>query len=217
MLVVAAIIIVITGVIFSGRSQFNNSILLSSTAYDIALTMRDAETYGLGTRAASGAASAGYGLDFTRAAPGTYTLFADTNPAPGGTNACHALPTNGASAPNAYPGDCVYTAADTTVSNYTLGNGVTVSNFCAHTSVRWLCSTTCGATSPCVAGSAQSQLDIVFLRPNATPFIALSGTYQASQSINQACLAISAPGNATARYIYLSASGQIIANATSCP
>jgi prepilin-type N-terminal cleavage/methylation domain-containing protein len=208
MLVVLAIIITITAVIFAGQSNFSNTILLTSTAYDVALSMRDAETYGLGTRAQGGVANAGYGLDFSAATPTTYTLFADDYPPAGGTNACHTLPTNGASAPNAYPGDCVYGSGDAAVSTYTLGNGVTISNFCAAgSSGSWSCANS--------TTNKLTKLDIVFLRPNATPFISENGTYNAASAIARACITVSSGANS--RYITLAASGQIIASATSCP
>ena len=52
MLVVVAIITVVTAVMFSNQSNFSSSVLLANTTYDVALSARDAETYGLGTRAA---------------------------------------------------------------------------------------------------------------------------------------------------------------------
>jgi prepilin-type N-terminal cleavage/methylation domain-containing protein len=209
MLVVLAIIILMTGLIFSGQSNFNTSVILSSTAYDVALTLRDAETYGLSTRAtASGVASAGYGLDLKSGLVTTYNLFADSYPPAGGTNACHPLPANGASAPNAYPGDCAYTSNDGLVSTYTLGNGVTISNFCASTN---------GTSWSCESGTTNviNQLDIIFLRPNPAPFISTNGIYSQATPMTSACITLSAGTNS--RYISIAANGQIIATAASCP
>lgn len=209
MLVVMAIIIVITGVIFTGQSSFSNTVILTSTAYDVALTMRDAETYGLGTRAQGGISNAAYGLDFRLATPRTYTLFADSFPPAGSPTACHALPPNGASAPNAYPGDCVYGSGDGIVSTYTLGNGVSFSKFCASSNngVSWSCSSD--------AHSPLAQLDLVFQRPNAVPFISENGVYTALPGVTNVCLALSS-GSGT-RFISVSSSGEITASAASCP
>lgn len=202
LLVVAAIILVITAVIFTGQGNFNNSVLLSSTTYDIALSFRDAETYGLGTRAQGGIANAGYGLDFQSGASHSYTFFADSDPPPGNSDACHPLPTNGASAPNAYPGDCVYSQSDGTVSVYQLGNSIGVNKFCASSDngASWTCSTD--------ASNPLNQLDIVFLRPNATPFISENGDYDALSPPTNACLQIAAPGGAS-QYINVYQTGQI--------
>lgn len=199
---VAAIILVITAVIFSGQSNFNNSVVLSSTTYDIALSFRAAETYGLGTRAQSGIVNAGYGLDFQNGTPHSYTFFADSDPPAGDTGACHPLPTNGASAPNAYPGDCVYSQSDGTVSVYQLGNNIGINKFCASedNGSTWMCSTD--------VSNPLNQLDIVFLRPNATPFISENGYYDEASPPTNACLQVAAPGGST-QYINIYRTGRI--------
>lgn len=209
LLVCTGIIILITAVIFSGQTTFNNSVVLTSTAYDIALTMRDAQTYGLGTRSQLGVANAGYGLEFKSTSLTSYTFFADTNPSPG-AGLCHPLPANGAAAPNAYPGDCAYTAgSDALVASYKLGSGMKISDFCAKTTGTWACENS--------HGFSLSRLDLVFERPNGTAFISPNGTYNAATT--DACITITAPSGSS-RYISLSSVSQIVANATSstsCP
>lgn len=205
---VTAIILVITGIIFTGQGSFNNSVILSSASYDIGLTMRNAATYGIGTRAQGGVANSGYGLEFKKGSPSAYSLFVDSSPSPGAVGACHPLPDNGATAPDAYPGDCVLGPGDTTVSTYHLANGLSVSKFCASTNggSAWSCSTD-------LAGTV-NQLDIVFVRPNATPFMSINGTYNKLTPVTNACLTVSS--SVQSRYISISSSGQIIADATSC-
>lgn len=50
MLVVIAIFVVITTIVIARNAQFNNSIILGTLAYDVALSIREAQAYGLGVR-----------------------------------------------------------------------------------------------------------------------------------------------------------------------
>lgn len=202
LLVVLAIIIVITTIALTSQSTFNKTLILTNTAYDIALTIRSAETYGLGSKAVGAVANIGYGVDFQKGTPATFTLFSDTYPA-AGIGACH--PTLDATAPDAEPGDCVYQAAQSEkVLGYTLGNGVTISNFCAFIAGGWVCS----------SGTLTS-LDISFARPNPVAFISTNGVYSVATPASAACITVSQGGNS--RYIAVNAAGRITGNATSCP
>lgn len=202
-MVVLAVIALITAVVISNQGAFNKTFVLANTAYDVALTLRSAETYGLGTRATSGGAvNTGYGLHFQSGTPSSFKFFADAYPSPRGNN-CHGLPAGGAGAPDAQPGDCVYTASDTLVQTYTLGNGIIVQNFCARSSGSWSC-----------MDSGLSTLDIIFMRPNSVPFMSVDGTY--TGNVTAACITLTSPSGG-GKYISVSSSGQIIANAASCP
>lgn len=205
LLVVLAIIIVIMGVVLSSQNSFNKTLILANTAYDVALSLRDAETFGLGSRVTmSGASNVGYGLHFQKSTPGIFTLFSDTNSARGSADNCH--PVADSSSPNARPGNCVYDAAlSEKVLDYTLGNGITVTNMCAFSSGAWSCS----------SGSVTS-LDIVFSRPDSNPFMSMNGTYSSSFPVTAACLTVSSPQGGS-RFIKVEISGSITANAISCP
>lgn len=205
LLVVLAIIITITGVVLSSQSSFNRTLILANTTYDVALTLRDAETYGLGSRVTtSGASNAGYGLHFQKSTPGIFTLFSDINSASGAADNCH--PVADSSTPNARPGNCVYDAAmSERVLDYTLGNGITVTNMCAFSSGAWSCS----------SGSVTS-LDIVFSRPDSDPKMSVNGTYNSSFPVTAACLTLSSPQGGS-KFVRVEMSGSITANATSCP
>ncbi|MCX6787707.1 MAG: type II secretion system protein [Candidatus Kaiserbacteria bacterium] len=198
LMVVLAIIVTITTVTLSSQSSFNKTIILANTAYDIALSLRSAETYGLAGRAVNGVTSAGYGLNFQKISPGSFTLFADTSPGPNASN-CHGLPAAGASAPDAKSGNCTYDPGEK-VMDYVLGNNIIVSDFCAYSFGGWSCAY--------AQGGGLSSLDIVFARPNPDPFINIQGT--------KACLTISSPQGGT-RFISVAASGEITAKAPSCP
>ena len=209
LLVVIAIITIISGIIFTSQSSFNKTLILANTAYDVALSLRGAETYGLGGHALS-AVPTGYGLHFDRATPGSFLLFADSYPAASSGSACHA-PTNTGGGLDAQPGDCSYesgTGKDTTVSNYTLGNNITVSDFCAFAAGAWTCASS--------HGSSLATLDIVFARPNPDPLMSENGLYSSLSPVTGACLAITSPLGGS-RYVSVAASGEITANAASCP
>lgn len=204
LMVVLTIMTVLTGVILSSQSSFNKTLVLTNTAFDIALTMRSAATYGLSSRGSSISLNAGYGLHFSNSSSGSFMLFSDISPLPDAAN-CHGLPPSGASAPDAKPGNCVYDGASENISAYTIGNGITVSNFCAK-SGSWSCAQT----------GDLSSLDIVFVRPNPNPFISVNGAYSIVSPITAACLSVVSPQGGV-RHISVAASGQIIANAAACP
>jgi prepilin-type N-terminal cleavage/methylation domain-containing protein len=210
LMVVLAIIVTMTMIVLTNQNTFNKTLVLANTAYDIALTLRSAETFGLGSRATVvGVSNAGYGIHFENAPTNSFTLFADTSP-PANVSNCHGLPLiGGASAPDAQFGDCKFTSGlDQRVNNadFKLGNAIIISNFCVFPVVgAWSCAST-GLTS----------LDIVFSRPNPDAFMSRGGAYDVS--LTKACIVVSSPQGGTPRYITVAKSGQIIANAdhTAC-
>ena len=203
MLVVLAIIIIISTIAFSSQGSFNKSIILTNAAFDVALTIRNAETYGISSRLNAGSVNTGYGVDFSHALPNTFTLFADTAPNPG---TCHPHP-NGATAPDAVPGDCAYGAGEKVVI-YTLGNGISVRDFCAYKA---------DGTKVCALGDALTSIDIVFSRPNPDAFISTNGLYVTPPlAFVSACLTLVAPQGG-ARYISVAQSGSIVTSSTPCP
>ena len=151
LVVVTAIIGVVMSIVLTGQSTFNNTLILQNAAYDIALTLRNAQTFGLGSRVQGSSMNmnVGYGVHFDTSNKGSFILFADT-----AGSGCHAIPPDGADSPDAQPGDCVYTAGDYKVTEYNIGNGITVKALCVD------------------GDCTQSSLDVVFARPNTETFIA---------------------------------------------
>ncbi|HCR52636.1 TPA: hypothetical protein DIV48_03285 [Candidatus Kaiserbacteria bacterium] len=209
LMVVISIMAVITAIVLTSQSSFNKTLVLANTAYDIALSLRSAETYGIGSRAITGGAvNAGYGIHFERGNTGSYVLFADISPGPAASG-CHGLPAGGATAPDAQPGNCVYTSgSDALVRTYMLGNGITIKDFCAYSSGAW----------SCMRGGLSS-LDIVFARPNPDPFMSKDGAYSRPFPVTAACLTVASPGapDGPFRFISIAQSGAITANAASDP
>lgn len=199
-----AIMTIIMSIVLTSQSSFNKTLILANTAYDIALSLRSAQSYGLGNRITSSVSNAGYGIHFTTG--NSFTLFADTYPAVDQLGLCH--PQADSSTPDARPGNCVYEASYGTnqterTKDYTLNNGITISNFCAYAN-GW----------SCVNGGGLSSLDIVFARPNQDAFMSVNGSY--SSSLTKACLTITSPQGGF-RYVSVASSGAINANATQCP
>ena len=209
MLVVIAIIGIITIVVITSQGSFNKSIILSNAAYDLALALRSAESYGLGSRVLTPEGThTGYGLEFTVGQ--TFTLFADPYPAqPTSSLGCHPAPPAGDNAPDAKWGDCIYDSAqDQKVTTYTLHRGITVSDVCAYSTSGSFCA---GASAP----NHLDRLDIVFVRPNPTPFLSKDGAYDSGSPITSACITLTSPQGGV-KYVAVSAAGQIDANAAPC-
>ena len=82
-LITAAIIGIITAVIVVRYSAFNNAVLLKGQAYEMALDIREAQTFALSVRGSGGEFREDFGLYFDVAAPDRYILFRDSNDAEG--------------------------------------------------------------------------------------------------------------------------------------
>lgn len=82
LLVVMGIMVLISGIVFANNNAFGGRVLLQNLAYDAALTVRQAQVYGISVRRFSGDVFAdGYGIHFRRNTNPTtqdeFTLFAD--------------------------------------------------------------------------------------------------------------------------------------------
>jgi prepilin-type N-terminal cleavage/methylation domain-containing protein len=81
LLVVTAIIVVITAFVLLRQGRFDSSTLLRSLTYSVALTVRQAQVYGVSVRGAQVAGNIqfapAYGVQFND--PTSYLLFADIN------------------------------------------------------------------------------------------------------------------------------------------
>jgi prepilin-type N-terminal cleavage/methylation domain-containing protein len=81
LLVVTAIIVVVTSIILADNNRFGGVVQLENLAYDIALSIRQAQVYGISVAGLGGSANpfgAGYGMHFDMSDPQHYELFADT-------------------------------------------------------------------------------------------------------------------------------------------
>ena len=80
LLVVTAIFTVITSLVLASNSRFGGAVLLENLAYDIALSIRQAQIYGIAVhRFGTNNFGVGYGEHFEMTSPTTYVLFGDVN------------------------------------------------------------------------------------------------------------------------------------------
>ena len=101
LLVVTAIIIVVTSVTLVSNNRFGGVVQLENLAYNIALSIRQAQVYGISVaRFQGGTFTAGYGEHFDASSPDIYVVFADAITANGlydcpqpGTNNCELVQT----------------------------------------------------------------------------------------------------------------------------
>jgi len=80
LIVTTSILIIVTTLIFAKYPTFRENISLKKTAQEIALAVRQAQTYGLGVRGfqtGTGIVFPGYGVHFDVASPDSFILFAD--------------------------------------------------------------------------------------------------------------------------------------------
>jgi hypothetical protein len=136
-----------TTLVIAKYGNFNNGVLLTNAAYDVALAVRTAQTYGLSVRNAdvtSGQFKSGYGVHFSDY-QGSWNddlnenqvivFFADIPPSEGGGT------------------EGVYDSEDPVVSTYVLKQGIVVRGFCFDADEE-----TCSPEG--------DTLDVVFKRPN---------------------------------------------------
>lgn len=145
LLVVAGIVVVVTSIILANNSQFGGMITLENLSYDMALSIRQAQVYGIAVRRfGSNNYNVGYGMHFEKTSATSYTLFGD------------AILANG-----------FYDQGEL-VQLSTLQGGYRISDLCVRQSGSL--ATTC-ATYTC----GLDKLDILFKRPEPDAFIRANG------------------------------------------
>lgn len=83
LLVIMSVMLAVSSLVLMRHKEFRANILLRSIAYEVALTIRQAQVYGLGIKEYQGisdpllAFQIGYGAHFETATPTTFILFAD--------------------------------------------------------------------------------------------------------------------------------------------
>lgn len=107
LLVAVGILAIISTVVLANHTRFNGSVLLGSLAYDIALSVREAQVFGVSVRQYNDDFQLGYGVRFADST--SYSLFVDVNR------------------------DKAYDAGDTIIRSYALQRGFTLQEFCGIT------------------------------------------------------------------------------------
>lgn len=81
LMVTISIIVIVTGLSLTRYSDFNNTILLKSQAYEMAFDIRQAQMSGISVRTSEGvAARSGYGIHVSTDNPSSYYFFLDNDP-----------------------------------------------------------------------------------------------------------------------------------------
>lgn len=208
LIVVIAIISILTAVVLNGQKDFNRSLTITDSAYTIALSLREAQTFGLSSRAVGAVNNAGYGARFSIATPGSYLLFADLQQVQAQPAWCPATHTGLA---DDKPGNCLFDNASETVQTFTFGRGFYISKICGHRFSQpgtLLCSTD---------ASPLTSIDTVFLRPNTDSIITGNLTGTGNVQLIDANIVLSAPNGEGSRVVCVSYAGQISVASTTCP
>jgi|CXWK01.1.fsa_nt_gi type II secretory pathway pseudopilin PulG len=77
MLISVAIIIIVSGVVFYNHNQFESDTELTNLAYQIALSVREAQVKSISVRQYGGSFTVPYGIHLSKERPEEYILFAD--------------------------------------------------------------------------------------------------------------------------------------------
>lgn len=157
LLVSISIFVFMTALLLAKYGNFNQSVLMTNLAYDMVLTLRTAQTYGLSVQGQTGASTPvfgqAYGVAFCKdtscfgnSSNQNMIMFADNN-------------TNGV-----YDAD---TPPDSITANYSIKRGAKVIGFCDNSNPGG-----CGGNG---IDSNISRVDISFLRPDPNAIICRNG------------------------------------------
>jgi prepilin-type N-terminal cleavage/methylation domain-containing protein len=210
MVVVLGIIAVVTTITLTSQQTFDRSLLLTDTAYRVALSIRQMQTYGLSSRVASGLTNVGYGFHAANQTRTGFTLFADTvNGGSVGSNCLVGV----SGSPDFKIGDCVYQNTDQLVETYAFSRGFKIADICGKDS---------SGVRHCMSDAGNSGLsafDTVFLRPD--PDAVMTGTLNSAGNptivLNTGEVYITTADAAAARAICISTIGQISVVTGACP
>lgn len=182
LLAVSAIIVVITLLLLLRQSKFDSSTILRSLAYSVALSVRQAQVYGVSVLGSTNLGTvqyaAAYGLYISSASPSSYVLFADFN-------------RNGA-----------YDPASEAIKVFSLNPGYTVSEACAKLSNG---TDRCTGTDDSAGSATTNSLTILFRRPNPD---AVFATDVGGESYTSAYIQVKS-ADGTQRSVLVTAAGQI--------
>lgn len=181
LLVVLSLFVVLTTIVLFSQSKFNGSILLTNLAYDIALTVRQAQTFGVNVREDTDSSSFqnAYGVHFETINnhDKQFLLFVDSN---GNGN-------------GKYDGTWQCSGvSDECLNKYSIKRGNYISKICV--------------TSSGVSNCGIGKLDITFLRPDPDAHFESNPT---KQNITEAKITISSADNANTRNVTINSTGQI--------
>jgi prepilin-type N-terminal cleavage/methylation domain-containing protein len=140
-----AIFVILTSLISVNARKFGTNVLITNLAHEIAVTIRQAQVYGIGARnSGAGNFSRSYGLHIDSHSLNTYILFVDLN----GDNS---YDTGANTATGCRPNmECL--------SMWRIDQENVISNFCV-------------GNASCLSAGLVDAMDIIFKRPNPEPIV----------------------------------------------
>ncbi len=175
-----AIMIIVTSLILANYRGFDSSLVVNSLAYDVGLSIREAQTYGVSVRGNGSTDlqdySYPYGISFSGIPASSYTLFVDLSKDD---------PTEEAGVFDGSAGE--------TVENLSLQQSYIIKDIC----------TVSGSVPSC----GKLRADITFLRPNPDAIIYVDGTKLTADAV---IIQVGTNRDTTSnRYVYVYPTGQI--------
>lgn len=163
LMVTVGIMMLVMSVVMTNHNTFGGKILLRTLAYDMALSVRQSQTYGISVRrTAENTFVTGYGMHYDIATPTNYVMFADTYKLVGG------IPT--LVLPNEV-GNSLYDTSLESVQIFSIGRGYKINKLCVTDTVE-----KCNNTP----GTPVNTIDIVFKRPEPDASIRINGAVAAA-------------------------------------
>ncbi len=192
MLAVLAIFSILTAIVVFNYAKFRSDTILTNMAYEVALSIREAQIYGVSARSSVSGETAdftnAYGIYIPTIPTNAYYLFSDTDSANGGTG------------DKTFSGsDCTISNGDTCITPYTLQQNIKI--------------TAVYVNDGC---ENSTKFSILFKRPNPEPIFSKNGAIPANFSKIQITLTAD---NDTKRYVLVANNGQIsvVNNPLTCP
>ena len=166
LMVSITIMVIILGVVVVNFNNFDSSVVLTNLAFDIGLSIREAQSYGINVKGQSQTFSYPYGVHFDTTNFTKYTIFVDVN----GPDA------------NGKFGDGIWNQdnASEKIKTYTIKPGFKILSIC----------TLSGITEDCVNPTSA---DITFVRPNPDAKIITSNGASSVSAIEIKIAAIKSP------------------------
>lgn len=166
LLVSIAIIMIILSIVVFNHQKFNDSLRLTNLAYQVALSVRQAQSYGINVRGFGTGASqifdVGYGVHFNLSTPASYITFVDKN-----NNKTY----------DAGDGTPIQAGGtDERISNVTLENGFTIYDLCAIPIG--------GGSASCAAAGSFQTMDISFYRYTPDASFKFTGGTPSAQGVS---------------------------------
>jgi prepilin-type N-terminal cleavage/methylation domain-containing protein len=179
MLVVLAIFGILTSVTVYSYGKFNNNVIMTNLAYEVALTVRQAQVYSLSTRALEDNLGnfsnfdVAYGVFFDISDPvlndkKSLLFFADKGDASSRDGICQ----DGNGNDPCQVNSCTLNSTNECQEVMTLTRGIFVSDICVGSDSNALYDS---GTGVCTSGTEKEKVQIIFQRPNPNPFVTYDG------------------------------------------